>query len=113
MCGAKEQLAWAFNAYYLEQNKEDKACDFRGKASVTKAAEPSGSCASVLSSASASATAAGGSEASASASASKSKNAGASLGLYRVSGVLGASGAVQIGLYSITAVGTGLLMVLL
>ena len=34
MCNAEQQLSWAINLYYLNQNKASTACDFGGAASV-------------------------------------------------------------------------------
>ena len=38
MCTPKEQLAFALNAYYKAQNKAADACDFKGAATLKKAA---------------------------------------------------------------------------
>ncbi len=46
MCNSTEQLAYAFNAYYLEENNA-QACDFAGNAVTVKASSPS-SCSSVI-----------------------------------------------------------------
>jgi len=50
MCNPKDQLSWAFNQYYLAQNKAATACNFNGSATTQAAAKsPSGSCAGLLS----------------------------------------------------------------
>jgi hypothetical protein len=48
-CNATEQLSWAFNQYYLSQNKAGTACDFGGSATTKSAASAAGSCSSLLS----------------------------------------------------------------
>lgn len=49
MCNATEQLSWAFNAYYQQQQSNPSACDFNGAATTQSAASPSGSCQSLIS----------------------------------------------------------------
>lgn len=72
MCGAKEQLGYVLDAYYKNQNSAKDACDFDGKAQVTKASSTDASCQSSLASASVAnsiaATATGGGAAAASSS---------------------------------------------
>ncbi|TQB70758.1 1,3-beta-glucanosyltransferase gas1 [Monascus purpureus] len=114
MCGAKEQLGYALNAYYEEQGKDASACNFKGSA-TTQVASASGGCSAVLSSASAAVTAsstASGSAGSADSTASHSGSKGAAPS-FRAPHVFGISDAFQIGAYAVTAVGTGLLMIVL
>lgn len=47
-CGAKQQLAWVVNQYYLAQNSNPSACAFSGVASVQSATTAS-SCAALVS----------------------------------------------------------------
>ncbi|QPG76768.1 hypothetical protein FOA43_004162 [Brettanomyces nanus] len=54
-CSPKEKLSYILNQYYEDQNRNKKACDFSGSASLVSTASLSGSCSSVLSAASASA----------------------------------------------------------
>ncbi|CAK4030722.1 carbohydrate-binding module family 43 [Lecanosticta acicola] len=48
MCNSTEQLAFAFNQYYIAQNKASTACDFNGAAQVKNAQSASGSCSSLM-----------------------------------------------------------------
>jgi len=82
MCSATEQLSYAFDAYYKEQNSASTACDFGGQASVVKASAAS-SCSSVLASASAgtnSGSGSGGSNSGGAASSSTKSEAGSLMG---------------------------------
>lgn len=47
MCSPQQKLSYALNQYYLSQNSAATACDFNGAATVTSAASPSGTCASL------------------------------------------------------------------
>ncbi|EME40369.1 glycoside hydrolase family 72 protein [Dothistroma septosporum NZE10] len=49
MCNSTEQLAFAFNQYYLSQNKASDACDFKGAAATKAATSASGTCATLMS----------------------------------------------------------------
>jgi hypothetical protein len=106
-CDGITKLGVAFNAYYQEQTAKGNganACNFNGSAVLQSSSAPSGTCASVLSSASATATATIGS----SGSGSTSKSAapvGVSMHTF------GVSNGVQFGLYSAAAVVTGLFMI--
>jgi hypothetical protein len=46
-CNATEQLSFAFNQYYLSQNKAGTACDFGG-AATTKSASTNSACSSLI-----------------------------------------------------------------
>lgn len=48
MCPAAQQLAYAFNAYYLNQNGASDACSFSGAASIKASTSASGSCATLI-----------------------------------------------------------------
>lgn len=48
MCNSTEQLAFAFNQYYLAQDKSNDACDFNGAAQVQNAKSASGTCSSLM-----------------------------------------------------------------
>lgn len=52
MCNSTEQLSYAFNAYYLEQDSSSQACDFAGNAVTVKAAATAASCSSAFAQAS-------------------------------------------------------------
>ncbi|KAK4612074.1 1,3-beta-glucanosyltransferase [Fulvia fulva] len=49
MCNSTEQLAFAFNQYYVSQNRASDACDFKGAAATKSATSASGSCATLMS----------------------------------------------------------------
>ncbi|GIZ38138.1 hypothetical protein CKM354_000156100 [Cercospora kikuchii] len=49
MCNSTEQLAFAFNQYYLSQNSAADACDFNGAAVTKSATKASGSCQTLIS----------------------------------------------------------------
>jgi hypothetical protein len=51
MCNSTDQLSWAFNAYYQEQQSDKTACNFGGKANIVSA-NTQASCSSALASAS-------------------------------------------------------------
>lgn len=116
MCGAKQQLAFALNAYYEGQKSASSACDFSGSATLTSATA-TGSCSSVLASASASASGSGSGSGSSSGSASGSAASGshssAAAPSLRSPGVFGIPDAVQFGSYAALAISTGLLMIVL
>jgi hypothetical protein len=44
MCTTKEQLAFALNKYYIEQDRAADACDFAGSATVKSVTKATGSC---------------------------------------------------------------------
>ena len=48
MCNSTQQLAFAFNQYYLSQNSAGTACDFSGNATTQSGVTPSGTCASLV-----------------------------------------------------------------
>jgi hypothetical protein len=110
-CDARDQLAWAFNAYYQEQNSRGNgasACDFNGAATKQISASPTGTCLQLLNSASSSAS---------SASAKATRTGGATskgAAPERLAWqTFGLSSAVQVELYSVSAVVASLLMLLL
>lgn len=113
-CDASARLAFALNAYYQEQSSKGNgasACDFSGSATKQTSASPTGSCVQLLKSASSAA-------ASASAAATGGGGSGGKTSKGAAPGrvawhAFGVSDAVQVGLYSVSAVGAGLLMVLL
>ena len=47
-CNATEQLSWAFNAYFSNQNGAADACSFGGNATVQQPSTPHGACNSLL-----------------------------------------------------------------
>lgn len=49
MCNATQQLGWAFNAYYLIQNRASTACDFNGHAERVSASAANSACSALLS----------------------------------------------------------------
>ena len=49
MCNSTEQLAFAFNQYYLSQNSAADACGFSGAAEVKSATTASGACETLMS----------------------------------------------------------------
>ena len=49
MCNARQQVGWALNAYYSEQNRAADACDFSGSATLQSAVAPTGSCKTLIS----------------------------------------------------------------
>lgn len=48
MCSPADQLSFAFNQYYVSQNKASTACDFGGDAGTKSASSPSGSCSALI-----------------------------------------------------------------
>ncbi|KAJ9604046.1 1 3-beta-glucanosyltransferase gel4 [Cladophialophora chaetospira] len=52
MCNPQQQLGWALNSYYEQQNAAGNgasACDFSGSATSTAASSPTGNCAALIS----------------------------------------------------------------
>jgi len=47
-CNSTEQLSFAFNQYYLSQNKASDACNFGGAASTKSAASSNSQCSSLI-----------------------------------------------------------------
>jgi hypothetical protein len=47
-CNATEQLSFAFNQYYLSQNKAGTACDFGGAATTKVASSANAACSSLI-----------------------------------------------------------------
>jgi len=47
MCSASQQVSWVLNSYYLSQNKDSSACDFKGDAK-TKSASVNSKCKKLL-----------------------------------------------------------------
>ncbi|KAI9041884.1 glycoside hydrolase family 72 protein [Aspergillus affinis] len=118
MCNSKQQLNFALNKYYGEQNSAASACSFGGSATTTSAASKTGSCKSLMSQAGTAgtgtvtseptATAGSGSSSKASASASGSTGAAPN-----TAGTAVAVGSFQLALYAVMAVMTAVIMVLL
>jgi 1,3-beta-glucanosyltransferase GAS1 len=75
-CNDQDKLSNAFNAYYLEQNSANTACDFSGNATVVQAQATAASCSSAI----ASATASGNSTTSGKKSAGSSEHASVAIG---------------------------------
>lgn len=48
MCNATEQLSFAFNQYYMDNNSGASACDFGGAASTKSATSATGGCSSLV-----------------------------------------------------------------
>ncbi|KAJ5549678.1 hypothetical protein N7461_004376 [Penicillium sp. DV-2018c] len=48
MCTTKEQLAFALNKYYVEQDRAADACDFAGSATIKSVSKATGSCAAQM-----------------------------------------------------------------
>jgi hypothetical protein len=48
VCNPTEQLSFAFNRYYLSQNRAADACDFGGAATTQSAASATGNCGELL-----------------------------------------------------------------
>lgn len=44
MCPVKDQLAFALNKYYVEQNRDDSACSFKGSATTQATTKATGTC---------------------------------------------------------------------
>jgi hypothetical protein len=47
-CNSTEQLSFAFNQYYLSQNKASNACDFGGAATTKTASSANAACSSLI-----------------------------------------------------------------
>lgn len=114
MCDADDQLAWALNAYYLEQKKAGNgasACDFKGSATSGSAQKPTGTCAALLSAAGSFGTGTVTDEETGSGRSKPSKGVAAS-SLY-ASQTITIPSVAQIGLYLLCAFGAGMGMVLM
>jgi 1,3-beta-glucanosyltransferase GAS1 len=48
VCNSTEQLSFAFNQYYLSQNKADSACNFGSAAQTQASASATGTCSALL-----------------------------------------------------------------
>ncbi|KAJ5909234.1 hypothetical protein N7495_001916 [Penicillium taxi] len=117
MCGLEDQLAFALNKYYNEQDQDASACSFGGSASTKATTAATGACSSQIKQAGtagtgivttkATATAGSGSS---SGSSSTSTSKGAAAGTVQSSVVFGS---FQVGLCSAIAAMTGLGMILL
>ena len=106
MCNAQEKLGFVLDKYYKSQKSSSSACDFTGRAIVTKAAGAAASCSGALSSASAANSIA----ATATKPASTSK--GAAPGV-RPTFAWAGLGDMAVGLYVAIAMGVGAGMVML
>lgn len=113
MCGPKQQLGYVLNEYYNSQNQAQDACDFKGKATVTKPQDDS-KCSAALESASSAnsvaATATSGPDGTGDAASETSSNAAVAAGPMRP---LFALGDLAVGAYVAVAMGVGATMVLL
>ncbi|KAK7521604.1 putative 1,3-beta-glucanosyltransferase [Phyllosticta citriasiana] len=117
VCNTTYQLAYVLNRYYELGNSESSACAFSGSATLTSSAKATGTCSSLLNAAGTAGTgtvaaaATGGAAGVTGSSASGTKSAGA--------GTPGAPmasvnfGMLQVGIYAITAVVTGVGMIML
>lgn len=111
MCKPREQLAFALNAYHLQQqgsNNNADSCDFSGSASIQSTVSPTGACATQIEEIGngTKPTAGGGSS-----GGSSSSSQGAAVG-----GMTQASlniGSLQVGIYLVCAILSGAGMVLL
>ncbi len=126
MCDPMQQLGWALNAYYVQQQQSGNAasaCDFSGSATTQAAASPTGDCVALISQAGnagtgsvTSAPTGTGSYSSGSSSSSGSGSSSSSSGVAVPGQSTMASlnfGTLQMGLYLIVAVGAGAGMILL
>ncbi|PWY79155.1 putative 1,3-beta-glucanosyltransferase [Aspergillus heteromorphus CBS 117.55] len=116
MCTAKQQLNFALNKYWKEQDKADSACSFGGSATTTSTTAPTGTCKSLMSEAGTAGTGVVTSEPTAAAGSASASGSGVSA-LSSMAGasslVVGGGGGLQFGVYVATAVVAGLGMVLL
>ena len=128
MCSAEQQLGWALNAYYEIQSSAGNgasACSFSGSATTHKATSPTGSCATLISEAgelgtgtvtaaagAASATGSG-SSASGSSAGSGSSSSSGSAGIPAFANPLAGLANLQIGVYSVIAIGSAFGMIML
>ncbi|KAG5297209.1 beta-1,3-glucanosyltransferase [Histoplasma ohiense] len=48
MCDPRDQLSFAFNSYFLQQDGASDACDFKGAAELQDSKKPTGTCADLL-----------------------------------------------------------------
>lgn len=114
MCGVKDQLAFALNKYYSEQDEKATACSWGGSASTKATTSPTGTCSSQIKEAGTAGTGTVTTEATATAdsssgsSSSSSKSSAASTVHSSVS-----FGSFQIGASLALAVMTGVGMILL
>jgi len=131
MCDPMEQLGWALNAYYVQQQQAGNgasACDFSGSATTQAAVSPTGNCASLISQAGNAGTGtvtsaptgtgssggsggSGGSSSSGGSGSSSSSKGAAAHGQSTVASLN--FGSLQMGLYIVCAVFTGAGMILL
>ncbi|KAE8450036.1 hypothetical protein EG329_007175 [Mollisiaceae sp. DMI_Dod_QoI] len=115
MCTAQQQLSFAFDQYYKNQNKAATACSFNGNAKI-KTGSTSGTCSNLLNEAGTAgtgtvtnvATATGSSSTSSSSSASSSKSASGAVMIPRFD-----MGLLQLGAYLMAAGLTGVGMIML
>lgn len=114
MCNAQQRLGWAMNRYYLTKGQKNaKACNFNGAATLKSAKSPSGSCASQLKSigpAGTNSAAGGGSLAAGTSGAASSTSKGAA-GATAPQAVH--IGSWQTGAYMVAALASGVFMIML
>lgn len=128
MCNPMQQLGWALNAYYEQQQAAGNgasACDFSGSASTQSPVAPTGTCASLVSQAGGGGTgtvtsaptntgSSGGGSSGSGSSGSGSSSSSSGSGISGQSTLASINfGAIQMGLYMVCAVVTGAGMILL
>ncbi|KAJ5901410.1 hypothetical protein N7504_007404 [Penicillium tannophilum] len=115
MCGVKDQLAFALNKYYSEQDESATACSFDGSASTKATTAATGTCSSQIKEAGTAGTgtvtteATATADSSSSSSTSSSSSAGAPASIHQSV----AFGSLQVGAYAAIALLTGMGMILL
>ena len=123
MCNPQQQIGWALNDYYAEQTSAgngNSACDFGGSATLTSAAQITGTCASLISQAAggtgtvtSAPTVTGGSSGSSSSASSGSSSSSSGIAAPMAHFTSVNVGFLQIAAYLLVAAGTGVGMILL
>ncbi|KAJ5369562.1 hypothetical protein N7509_014174 [Penicillium cosmopolitanum] len=112
MCGVKDQLAFALNKYYSEQNNDASACSFKGSATTQATTKATGTCSAQIKEAGTAGTGTVSTEATAtsgSGSSSTSSSFASPIGLHSSASF----GSFQVAAYIITALLTGVGMIAL